>query len=275
MSRPELDVVKIEGMGLVIDESTNIRCPFCTGSSRNPASLSITRKDTGLVYNCYRASCPAKGFISSNPSEIIKHAKPKKTKKARPYTKETTQLPPRVTQWLDANFGLSEDTIYSEGWKWNVEQQRIVMPIRDNYHHTTGHNSRYWSELDEVGVVGGGPKSITYWDNPDCTKLHFPMTCGQAGTLALVEDQPSAVRLSQDYNCVALLGTHITAEMAELLAMMRYDRVTLVLDADATAKAIKLKQQWGFYFSRMNILPLRGPDIKDMSSLEYTEFLKD
>lgn len=273
MHNGERDAIRIEGMGLSIGENATTQCPFCGGSSRNRESLSISRTDTGLLYNCYRASCPAKGFISSNPSEITKHV-PQPKRKSRPYTKATTLLPEIVSQWLDKSFAISEDTTRAEGWRWNPDEQRIVMPIRDSYHHVIGHNSRYWSDLDAGNVGIGGGKSITYWNNPDVAKLHVPMATGISGNVVLVEDMPSAVRLAQDYNCIALLGTHLTAEMAATLAAMRYDNVIFALDADATAKALKLKNQWSFYFLRTTVLPLPGPDIKDMSILEYNEFLE-
>lgn len=262
-------------MALAIDERADpVECPFCGGSTRNPRSLSISRVDTGLLYNCYRASCPAKGFISSNPSELVKHVSKKKSK-TRPYSKATTLLPPYVYAWLAQSFGLSKQGIEREGWRWNDDEQRIVMPVRNQYHHTIGHNSRYWAELDVKGVGIKGGKAITYWDDPDVVKLQFPMNTTIGGNLVLVEDMPSAVRLAGDINCVALLGTHITPEAAALLSSMRYARVILALDADATAKALKIKQAYSFYFLRMDIVPLRGPDVKDMTIDQYNSFLQE
>ena len=187
-----------------------LMCPFCGGSSRSrQATLSLTRNETGLLYNCYRASCPAKGFISSNPSELVKYGKAStKQAQARPYKRETTVLPDRVKEWCASQFNLQPNTLMSEGWLWEEERQRIIMPIRNQNLHIIGHNARYWSDIDECGAGSDGPKSITYWDNPDCIKLHWPINSEAGGNLVLVEDQPSAIRLAQDYNCVALLGTH-------------------------------------------------------------------
>lgn len=271
------DEVKLLGVDLSVDErSEHMLCPVCNGGSSSERTFIITRVDTGLLYTCHRASCPTKGFVSSIGSDLVKgYKRPKANKpKAKPYKRETVAIPDGVSEWLWHQFYITQEVQHQEGWKWNDETQRVVLPIRDVRRAELGHNARYWRELDAVELGDVGPKSITYWNRLDCVKYHMPFRSSRGGTLTLVEDQPSAVRLSQDTDTLALLGTHVTAELAREIQTMGYSRIVLALDNDATLKALKIKQQIGLFYRQFDVIPLEGPDIKDMTVDEYNRFLE-
>lgn len=270
------DEVKLLGADLDVDDrSEHMICPACNGGRSSERTFIITRTDHGLLFKCHRASCTAYGFVRSIGSELVKGTRPRNRRpKAKPYTRDTVPLPPEQQGWLSTQFHISLQMLELEGWKWNDETQRVIIPIRDIRMAELGHNARYWPELDGLRLGNVGPKSITYWNDLDCVKYHMPIREQRGDTLTLVEDQPSAVRLAQDTDALALLGTHVTNQLAATIQSMRYSRIVLVLDNDATLKALKIKQQLGLFFNRFDVVPLEGPDIKDMTVDEYNRFLE-
>lgn len=271
------DEVKLLGADLDVDErSEHLLCPACNGGRSSERTFIITRTDTGLLYKCHRASCSVKGYVSSIGSELIKGYTKRKASKprAKPYTRDMVKLPPEQSGWLSTQFHITIQMMEQEGWKWNEETQRVILPIRDARHAELGHNARYWRELDTMDLISVGPKSITYWNKLDVVKYHMPLREHRTDTLTLVEDQPSAVRLAQDTDTLALLGTHVTNELAHTIQAMRYSRIVLALDNDATLKALKIKRELGLFYNRFDVVPLPGPDIKDMTVDEYNQFLE-
>jgi hypothetical protein len=86
-----------------------------------------------------------------------------------------------------------------------------------------------------------------------------------------VEDCVSACVASSYFNSIALLGTSIPDESIKYL--IRYDKLYIALDDDATGKAIKLQKQLNYYRPTF-IVPLKK-DIKYYSSLELETLKKD
>jgi DNA primase len=84
-----------------------------------------------------------------------------------------------------------------------------------------------------------------------------------AGSVVLVEDQISAIRVNQDtgHTACALLGTGLNEEkVAEIQRYFRH--VLLALDADATGQAFSMARKWGQAFESFRVVIL-DRDIKD------------
>lgn len=257
--------IKNECFDLAAGESRRIVCPSCHRPERTCA---VTRCGTGLLYHCFRASCPAKGFIPSIGSALV--GQPGKRKpKSNPYSRELVSLPAHVVERIQCMYELSSAQLGREGWMWNAETGRVVMPIKDFYGRTLGHNARHWEDV--AGFPCEGPKAITYWDSPDCGKYHFAGSGG--GPLVLVEDMVSATVLSDYVDCVAMLGTNLTLPLVRAALDAGYDTAVLSLDADAAAKAIKVAMQCSLYFKTFKVVTLDGPDIKDMDLVELSDYL--
>jgi DNA primase len=91
------------------------------------------------------------------------------------------------------------------------------------------------------------------------------------GYVLLVEDCVSACVASSCFNSIALLGTNIPDESIKYL--IRYDKLYIALDDDATGKAIKLQKQLNYYRPTF-IVPLKK-DIKYYSSFELEILRKE
>jgi hypothetical protein len=120
-----------------------------------------------------------------------------------------------------------------------------------------------------VSKYEGGAKSLTYLDHTPMGGLYYPQLLGKVDEkrILLVEDPMSTIAARQlGINAYCLLGTRIPSLLRDKLHRRLVDpktTVTLALDADATAEAIRIKRKW---FKQSNFRVLRlDEDIKDMA----------
>lgn len=265
--------VRLEALSLGDgDRSEHLVCPVCNGGTSRERSFVITREGAALKYRCFRASCGTGGQIGGPRSNYAHSSQARRAKKPTPYTRPTCSLPDRAITWFADMFHIDTAIIDTEGWLWNAETQRVILPIRDCTGRTIGHNARYWPELDLLKLDQRGlAKSITYWNDPDNRFKHSIPRYLQtrSSPLVLVEDQPSSVRLTHTHgiSSCALLGTHIAAEnLYSLYDNIAPSAVVVSLDADATVTAIKLVQRLrGTVPVPIVCVPLTGDDLKEMT----------
>lgn len=90
--------------------------------------------------------------------------------------------------------------------------------------------------------------------------------------VVVVEDQTSALKLSQDTHAAALLGTYLSESKAEEIRDQKYRYVYLCLDADATNQAITQALKLNHILPNIRVVALKQ-DIKDMNEHDYIKFL--
>lgn len=241
------------------ETNPNVDCPFCKSGE---ASFSMTRTPAGIVYNCFRAKCGAKGFVSLMPHSMldVHHAS---TKKFEP---KEFKYPLRnfSDEELSEHFGkyeLSKYLLVENGFRYDYCNGRVHMPIRSY-------------ESAEIGAVAKmlpnsvwtGPKAVAYWTK-DYPKVHFadiqvrvPEWC------AVVEDIISSVKVSQIIECAALLGTHMSADVA-LEIRKHFRNLLVMLDPGAEDKATKIIHSYKLYFDTIKIVLLE----KDPKDTPYEE----
>lgn len=115
--------------------------------------------------------------------------------------------------------------------------------------------------------VGDTPKALIAAKE---NSLHYPKHRWKDETkVVLVEDIISAEKLtSLGYPSVALLGVHITYECMEHLYNAGVRDVTLALDNDASAVAVRLAQKLGWFNTSVKLLK---KDPKDSTPEELKE----
>lgn len=246
--------------------SEHLVCPLCEGGRTHERSFIVSRGAGAIFYRCYRASCGVRGKVGSVHSEAMAKESPAK-RAANPYRRATIPLPSDVRDWLCDRFHLLPSAIEQEGWAWNEETQRVIQPIRNMDRVVIGHNARYWKELDTLLLARQSSKSITYWNNGEEPWRHSaPLPRSGSGTVVLVEDIPSAIRLAYSgYDSIALLG--VSAVIGDI---NRYDQGIICLDADATTTAIRLGQSLRDGRVGTRVVPLPC-DVKDMSEQQFEE----
>lgn len=247
------------------DNTIRTTCPFCEGLA---PTFTITRTELGLLYNCYRASCGEKGFISSIPgtTEVEKEKKNNKKFVARPFTKPLESLPENVYEWFQEKYEISPEECDRNGFKYEPKYDRIYMPVFDYADREFGGITKARSPSPDA------PKTLTYFTE-QTSGLHYVRGARErTGPIALSEDIFSGIKLAHYCRSVCLLGTTINpVRISEL--MRQTDTLILVLDPDAVDKALKYKKKYSLYFSRNFYVVLLSNDPKDTPHAELEQIM--
>jgi hypothetical protein len=227
-------------------ETLRTICPACEGGTKNEKSLTLTRDDTGVVYNCYRLTCATAGRIGGRANLIRirnKEVAPRSTR----YEGELHELTPDAAQLLYENVGFDADHVLKSRARLG-NKGRIAFPILSPLLRRRGWVLRRYT--------GYGPKAMTYMDADEPHTSWYTTNEWARGEVAyLIEDIPSAVRAARYVDSIALLGTGVSLRALTEIAQ-HYRRVVWALDADATATAVNQARKYGIYFesSRVKIL---------------------
>lgn len=273
--------IELEGSGLDIGESIgDLECPFCGGGRTGERKFSITRIDTGLLFNCYRASCSdGRGFIPTR-GDLLHGPKPKTASKWKgPYRGEFRPLKRMDREYFANRFDLEHPYLDFIGVN---EFGYYVLEVKTMDGYVRGYIVRRgcWggNPACERNRATTGPKSRAYTSNSDDVLLswHNPSKddAKWTGRIIVVEDQISAAKVAQaGYTGVALTGSYLGQEKVIELARAKPTKLVIALDADATGEAFKAARRWGLAFPSIQVLPLQR-DIKDMKRTDVEELLK-
>jgi hypothetical protein len=275
--------VELELLGTTLEpgESVRVVCPFCGGGHNAEKSLSLTSQEGGpLLYLCFRANCGARGALGGNRL-VRARAKPKQGGKQDIFERTESTWPPEVAEGIDRHFAswsLSWSewvspsyTLQNAGVRWDPKTERLAQTVWSYDGRRLGYILRapYYDKMVR-------PKALTHRvevNDPWISFYHAPEGGVRPTMIVVVEDIPSAIRLSDVFHSVALCGTHITDEGIELLAE-KYTDITWLLDRDAFAKAMKLAKEYRMLFRNTRVVrPARDP--KDMTVEEFNECLRE
>ena len=193
----QLDVIK--SLHLKDGDRITINCPFCGG----PNKFTVDKSDGRVIWNCYRASCPAKGSYHGKRSiSSVRDCLNNQRQKAAP--KKVSAIPRIVT--LPENYPPAMK--YLEEVNSLEAYQSKLIKIR----YAPAEKRVLFYNSDGTGAVGRSLSRSNYkW-----------WSYGQLD--------------GGVYVGVALLGTKITKGIKSTL--VTYKNYTLVLDNDASSKAI-------------------------------------
>lgn len=236
-------------------------CPACKGGGSGERTLSVSRKDGILLWNCHRASCNLKGAAGGGsktrartPSEV--HCR---GVVGRTIARESSVVEETTRQWLMARYALTAHQFSRAEISWDEDTNRLCLPV-------------FGWQGERRGVVlraldGRKPKTLTHTEQGAMAWY----TNTHTSAVIIVEDQLSAIRASDYLNSVALLGTHLNEERVAEIKASGCKPVYLALDADAYALAVKYTIE---YRSELRPQLLRlAKDIKDHTDEELTALL--
>jgi hypothetical protein len=269
--------IELEAVGLDVGESVgDLTCPFCGGGRSGERKFSISRTDTGLLYNCYRASCPdGRGFIATR-GDLLHGPKPKIASKWKgPYRGEFRPIKRKDREYFAERFDLRSDYL---GFVGVNESGYYILEIKTVDGYVRGYVVRRgcWSGDPPCPRVRAtyGPKSAAYLNSPDDISLSWHRGGTTDSKLVIVEDQISAAKVAQaGLTGVALTGSYLGEDKVIEIARARPDWVVIALDQDATGTAFNAARRWGLAFPAIRVLPL-ARDIKDMKHSDVVELLK-
>ena len=230
-------------------------CPFCGGRNK----FTLDRFDGVLVWNCFRASCNAKGslrgkrditalknYVSGTPTQ-------RSVKKLNPLPAMTVSVR-KHTPSIDYLKSVNSWDAYESG----------LIKVR----YLPTENRVLFYTNDGTGAVGRALDSrLPKWWKYGETSLGITVGSGQHAVL--VEDVASACAVSRLSGVVgfALLGTNITTGIKEQL--VKYNKTTLVLDNDASNKAVYLSRK----HNRVSHLRLTEKDLKCLTPKQIEDVI--
>jgi ribosomal protein L37AE/L43A len=208
-------------------QQKRIDCPFCGGQK----TLSVSRRQGRRMWQCFRASCPAKGVAGAEmDAEAIR------SRLSGDVTTKRRSAP--VPEHLSRPEHHAKATAYLQSVSsWQAYEEGLI-----KVRYAPAEDRVLFFFPEDRGAVGRSlngqkPKWRAYGD------ISGLLTVGSGDTAVLVEDAASACSISRFLFCsgCALLGTELRSEQKSQL--MAYQRVIIALDKDASRKAVAMKSK--------------------------------
>lgn len=241
-------------------------CPSCGGNE----TLSISKEDGQVLYHCYKARCGISGSrMLLIRKDDIKDTLHSRTVLERQGAIESPFVVPdhwimgiaskKCFQMLLNTNSIDSYTDNKFKVAYDPKLNRLVYLITDNTNKIVGAIGR--------SLTNQKPKVFNY-----NIESNTPFSCGKGSTAVLVEDCASACSIGRlnEYTGIALLGTNIKSGYLFHI-VSNFNNIIIALDADATGKAIKLKQSIEYYANQVKIWKLKK-DLKDMSKEEIQNY---
>ena len=226
--REQLQIVKM--ISLSEGDRKTLDCPFCGGRKK----FSIAKQDGRLLWNCYKATCTAKGSYQGQRS--VEAIKKRLSGPTEPAVRSPRITPlPVITSSIfnhDAALRYVTDNNCLDALNKGYIQIRYAPAEKRVLFYTQ----------DGKGAVGRSiaQHKAKWWTYGDVSQGY---AIGQGSTAVVVEDVPSACSVSRldDHVGIALLGT----AAGNLQLQAHLSRSIIVLDRDASSKAVSVARRLG------------------------------
>ena len=231
-----------------------MNCPFCGGKNK----FTIDKFDGKLVWNCYRNSCNVRG--SHVDGRSVANAKQYLSGQVTSRKKQSFGSLPEITTKI-TNVPAAIEYLKSVNSFAAFERGDIAI------RYAVKENRVLFYNKDGTGAVGRSlrPVRSKWWTYGDVSGgIHV----GEGTHAVLVEDVASACAVSNVSSLVgvALLGTNINMEITK--AIQKFNKSTLILDNDASVKAISLVRKLGIdcklRFTKHDLKYLSIDEIKNL-----------
>ena len=220
---------------LPLGHKTRVDCPEC-GENTNTNAMMVSHSSKS--YNGFCFACDHKPFEMKGKQTLeeltelkrINNESLQRTEGARCELPEdfTTTIPLEGRLWLYSN-GITEKlkTKYNIGYSERL--RRVVMPVYDT------EDNLIWFQCRAL-LKGQKPKYMQ--PSGDKGSVVFKSTTnknsGTEGTIVVVEDIMSAIRVGELASTISLLGTK--ADTSQINTLSRYSTVITWLDSDKAGR---------------------------------------
>jgi hypothetical protein len=243
----------IQNITLREGDRLTLDCPFCGGRKK----FTISRTSNGkILWNCFKASCFAKGAYYTNRSiDSCRRALDKSPVIESPNkSKALPTIISNVEHHLEAITYLKKCNSYEAyvnkliDIKYSPIDKRVVF-----------YNKTYLGAIGRA-LYNQMPKWVSYGDTKDLFAV------GTGSTAVVVEDVPSACSVSRlkEFTGIALLGTSINIQ--KCVQLKSFKKVIVVLDADASSKAINVSKKINNFVT--SVVRMTKKDLKNLSERE-------
>lgn len=216
-------------------ESVRTSCPVCGGNN----TFTVTRDETGLLYNCYKNSCNTRGVFPKGRSVS--------SIRDRVHRRSGGSIKPVALDLDKTNLTVP---LYNKSCNAYLNEVNATEAIADGYapvmYDIAEHRCVFMIYNEDYELIGATGRALAKGTTPKWKRYDrqrdILYICGpREGTAVLVEDCASAVTVyASGYTGVALLGTNLSD--AQIQQLRVFDKVIVALDADASRKGIKMQR---------------------------------
>lgn len=265
------EYLSLEGVGLELNQTRRIVCPWCMGGTSGESSMNLTRTTSGLAYNCHRASCGVRGYVEGGLNVLPMIGAEPVGRKDRVYTGPVLPLTLDDFRYFDTRYELGATDV--AGKIYRSFDGRYILPIFWRG-EDRGYVLRKPWEGAPVEQPWKGKKADVYLHDSETTQqaLYYDLELDTPGNpshyayirrVVIVEDQLSAMKAAkQNLLGVALLGSTLNLEKVREIQRLRPDEVIFALDTDATSLSFKYAREFGTAFKQSRVAIL-DRDLKD------------
>ena len=197
-------------------------CPEC--NSRNNVAV----YDDGHKW-CFGCGWHEQGTISLN--RVFNSFKPDNSSPSTYPIDAQELMPVKPLKWLLKNH-LTNEMIQKYVIQWSPQREMLVWLVYNPYGEMLAWQGRCFS-----------PEAKTkYFIAGDIHKDVCILGKGNSGTLVLVEDYISAIRVSDHYPCMPLFGSNCSTNVLESISRS-FNKVVVWLDSDKLDNARKIAQK--------------------------------
>ena len=214
----------VDSLNLGPEESRRLNCPVCG----HKGTFSVSNRNGIKMWNCFHAACDVRGRSNFRLTRENAHTLLKSNN--QPNLPQPFEKPPTWVRTLNDECYEYLDKVHTYPHRfsdlyYDVRHNRLVYAIRDMQGKLVDGNGRT--------LEGRKPKWYRYGKYRGGS-LHNPLGYNR---VMVVEDQPSAISISDWVGGYALLGTSLRDEHIEDLK--QFKSIIIALDNDATDKALK------------------------------------
>jgi len=268
------EAIRLAGSDLSMGETEdNLFCPFC--GVTHEQKLSITRVQGGVLYNCYRAKCGAKGFVPDYGAWEQRPSTPT-VPVNRPYRGKLYPMGEKDEEFFMLQWGI-------EAREFGIrvtEDNRYALPLKSPKAEYRGWVLRMpsWSNVSydvplKFSGEGSPPKASTRKDKADDPNISWATCALPTAPVVLVEDYISACKVSlAGATGVSLSGTNLNYAGVREIKLVDPERLYIWLDPGAERAAYNIQSQWGLTFNWSSVI-VGDKDPKDHTVDEIREKL--
>lgn len=273
------EYVAIIASSLKEGESIRTHCVSCNPSS-GEKSLSVSKVDGAILYNCFRATCGVRGAVNSRGTwdDLIARTSNDGDDRMEEvyHLSQESRYNDYVTNRIYKAFNLSPSRTFST----DIRTGRVVFPNYSPSGEVRGVTLRRYGE--GLGGVTGSkvifkptPEYRGKERRPSWYSLHQNGVRNTELPLFIVEDPVSAMRLADTgaVNAAALMGVYLTSsgldELLDTYEPHKSGNIIICLDNDVPKLAARLRRNLLGLYSAANV-SIRVPkdDPKDLTEDE-------
>lgn len=219
--------------GLHVGSTKYYKCIFC--NAEHESKLSITRKENGIYYHCFRAKCGARGVIL-NGSGVSNNKVDTFVPKF--YTGFTTSVPEEIINEVQEE----TEILLPSFVKYEPSREALVFPCFDMHYHIIGHIIKPLKNKDKKY-----PKYIKYPITKDSYSFYSyadnVYSWGTHSQCIIVEDLLSSYKVGEYGISMALLGTNLSPRGLKDLINIQPSNIVIMLDPGAEDAAMKVAEK--------------------------------